>query len=89
MLFRSESVNVDEELNKGMVPVVPVPPTVPELVAAKDISPAVKEIVIPEPAEIVLYSNVVPAPTTPRTVLLEPTEVKPVPPLVEARVPET
>ena len=46
-------------------------------------------IVIPDPADKLLYSSVVPAPTTPRTVLLEPTEVKPVPPLVEARVPET
>lgn len=46
-------------------------------------------MVIPEPADKLLYSNVVPAPTTPIKVLAEPTDVKPVPPLVVANVPDT
>ena len=48
-----------------------------------------KDIVIPEPADNVLYSRVVPVPTTPSNEFPEPTEERPVPPLVEARVPDT
>ena len=76
----SESLIVLSSWNKAMVPVLPEPEIIADPVVSKLMIPELYVIVIPEPEVRALYSSVVPAPTTPRRELPEPTEDKPVPP---------